>query len=167
MNLSDDQIKEVNGTARNSSRFVEQAVIPKLVEEMAKPDWRILDYGSGPKALHVHRLRDLGFNVTAHDFGNNITTEHDPEALTRTYDLVYASNVINVQISHEMLRSTLVEISTLLDLGGVFLFNLPKEPQKIDFDIQDLVLTLSEIFGDNIDYRKRNSSWIFTIKKGT
>jgi hypothetical protein len=105
--------------------------VPRVVGEMAKPGMTILDFGAGKEAIHVHMLRAKGLDVTAYDFGANVRLGlHDPDALSRQYDLVYASNVLNVQSSLEMLHGTVAQIAGATKDEGHVVVNLPREPRK-------------------------------------
>jgi hypothetical protein len=94
-----------NATSRSRGAVGAKAVVPKAARELIQEGDRVLDFGAGKDAMHTKMLREEGFDVTAHEFGDNQKPGiHDPEALEKgPYDLVYASNVINVQNSDEML----------------------------------------------------------------
>ncbi len=68
-------------------------------------------------------------NVTAYDFGTNLTPIHNPFALSYKYNVVFASNVINVQTSMEMLDTTLKQMFKA-SLDSV-IFNYPRSPRKL------------------------------------
>lgn len=122
-----------NKTARSAGAVGGRATVPRFVEEFVTPETKILDYGSGPKAIHANALREKGFDVTAHDFGANVVEGiHDPKALTRQYGHVYASNVLNVQSDPQMLRETLQEIANAVQKGGSATLNLPISPRKFN-----------------------------------
>lgn len=109
----------------------------------------ILDYGAGFQALHTTRLRSLGLDidVTAHDFGRNFVPGlHDKRALEFEYDLVFASNVLNVHISYHALLRTVGEIA--LCTRGVALLNYPQTPRKGDFGSGVIEETLEHFFCD-------------------
>ena len=69
-----------------------------------------------------------GKNVTSFDHNLN------PEALDKTYDTVFASNVLNVQNSQEALNSTLNQLGSVLGEGGQIIVNLPSSPRKKVFE---------------------------------
>ena len=94
----------VTKTARYTGAVGKKAVVPRYVANIASFDDEILDFGSGSKAIHVQMLKNQGFNVTAWDLGKNFVKGiHSPDALKRQYDIVYASNVLNVQPSRKYL----------------------------------------------------------------
>ena len=116
----------------------EKARLPALLVEGSHPDLtfskesRVLDFGAGRQARATHLLRSAGFkHVTAYDFPENQDENHSPTALAKIYDLVFASNVLNVQPSLSMLWRTLYQISTATSWEGVFVCNYPTSPRKL------------------------------------
>lgn len=118
-------------------------------KENAMQTKRYLDYGAGYLAMHTAWLRSFGLNVTAHDFGRNfVVGTHDPRALASTYDVVFASNVLNVQGTERALRQTICELSLATDLEGQAIMNWPKSPRKLKTLKRDrLMLYLNTVFG--------------------
>lgn len=124
-------VRVANLTSRAKGAVGSKALVPQFVEKIAGPKDSILDYGAGKHAAHTQYLRDKGYNVTAYDFGANIDPElHDPAALKKKYNIVFASNVLNVQSSRAMLAMTLDQIKSVLASGGQFIGNLPMSPRK-------------------------------------
>ena len=119
-----------NATSRARGAIGAKAITPRYVETIATPDHTILDYGAGSQAAHAERLRGAGLNVTAHEFGDNQNQRHDPQALSRQYGIVYASNVLNTQSSPQMMERTLDEIRAAVQTGGGFVGNFPLSPRK-------------------------------------
>lgn len=72
----------------------------------------------------------------------------DKYALDRQYDVVFASNVINVQSSMEMLRETLMQIYKATKYGGEFICNYPISPRKMDMATDDIARIIKEVFGN-------------------
>lgn len=128
--FSKEEINISNKTSRTSGAIGKSAKVPRVVSLLGRKDHSILDYGAGKDAQHTKSLRAEGFNVTAHEFGGNQNENHDRNALRKTYDHVYASNVLNTQSSTEMLSKTLDEIHSVLNPNGVFTTNLPASPLK-------------------------------------
>jgi len=91
----------------------------------------VLDYGAGLNAIHTRRLGDAGWvKVTAYDIGRNVQDHlHNPQALLNQYDVVIASNVLNVQCTPDMLRQTLNELRDAVKPGGLLLANYPASPR--------------------------------------
>lgn len=127
-----EAVKIANSTSRTSGAVGAKAITPRYVEGIASPKHTILDFGSGKDAAHAKRLREKGLNVTAHEFGSNQNENHDPNALSRQYDHVYASNVLNVQSSKPMMAATLDQIHSATKKGGSFTGNFPASPRKAD-----------------------------------
>ena len=96
----------------------------------------ILDFGAGKLALQTRYLADNGFeDVTAYDFGSNLNDGiHDPDALSKRYDVIMVSNVLNVSSSEDMLRETLEDIRKACKPGTVIVCNYPGSPRKWDID---------------------------------
>ena len=134
--FTDDETAVANKTARAAGAVGAKALVPRHVEEVEaqhndKKNRTLLDFGSGDKAAHTQRLREKGHNVTAHEFGANVKPGvHDPDALKRKYDHVFASNVLNVQSSKPMLSHTLDQIHGSVKKGGAFTGNFPASPRK-------------------------------------
>ena len=147
MTYTPEQMKIANSTSRNSSAIGMKAITPKYVNTIANALDTILDFGAGKAAAHTVRLREEGLNVTAYEFGDNVNELHDRNALTNKYDIVYASNVLNVQQSINMLDVTLSSIQYAVDSdGGVAVMNYPLSPRKIDLTPAELEEKLNEYF---------------------
>ncbi len=130
--FDDEAIKIANSTSRSLGAVGAKAITPRYVESVAEKKHKILDFGSGKDAAHAKNLREKGFDVTAHEFGSNQNDNHDPAALSRQYDHVYASNVLNVQSSKGMMGQTLDQIHGAVKEGGSFTGNFPASPRKAD-----------------------------------
>jgi len=125
-----EEMAVANVTSRARGAIGAKAITPRYVETVAKPEHTILDYGAGRDAAHAETLRGKGLKVTAHEFGGNANERHDPKALTRRYDIVYASNVLNTQSSKAMMSSTIDQIRAAVKPGGSFIGNFPMSPRK-------------------------------------
>lgn len=147
------EIKIANATCRNSgaSAFNKdgsiRAVVPKYVEVIATRADAILDFGAGSQAIHTKYLRSRGFNCVAYDFGNNVTKFHDVYALRKTYDIVFASNVLNVQSSADMLIKTLDQMKGVVDDNGTVIMNYPSSPRKMALTAKDVSSIIQMVFG--------------------
>jgi hypothetical protein len=142
LEYTEDEISIANKTSRSSGSVSGKALVPRYVEANIDKNASILDFGAGKDAVHSQRLKDNGFkNVTAYDFGSNVKDGlHDPGALSKRYDCVFASNVLNVQSSMGMLRSTLDSIRKAVKSGGIFVGNFPASPRKSEEITNDVVL---------------------------
>lgn len=147
----DTYAKTVNATARSAGAVGARALVPRKVRELTEhhQGFAILDYGSGPKAMHTLALRRDGWdNVTAHELGGNLTSVHDPHALDREYHVVMASNVLNVQPTREDLVRVLCELRAATRPGGICVANFPESPRKSDVCTRELESLLEWLFGN-------------------
>ena len=132
--ISPEEIMRANKSSRSSGAVGPKAVTPRMVlkyiKDTGNKNIKILDFGSGKDAKHTYALRDMGLDVTAHDFSSNVNDDHhDPDALNREYDIVFASNVLNVQGSEDMMRRTLEDVLKTVKRDGVFIANFPGSPR--------------------------------------
>lgn len=144
-------IDNVNKTyrARGATSGVSgaRAVVPRIIESLISPRDRVLDFGAGTEAVHARNLRSKGYNVSAYDIGRNLDPAiHDTYALSKKWDVVYASNVINVQPSKSALISLIDLIAGLLVHGGVFVGNYPTSPRKSGMSVADVDQILRKRF---------------------
>lgn len=153
-----NDIKTANKTARSKGAVGQKAILPMFVWHATKPEQSILDFGAGPMAIHASLLFSLDRpHTVAHDFGDNfVAGVHDPEALSREYDVVYASNVLNVQATTEMLEETLAEIWQCVKPGtGRFICNYPRSPRKLPGLTIAALKTVLGYFYQSIEYYGR------------
>ena len=155
-----DYIKAVNRTARAKGAIGSKAVVPQVVEKLAakvQPE-EILDYGAGKAAQHALALRKKGWKVVAYDIGENVVADlHDPRALSRQYDIVYASNVLNVQPSKQHIEAVLAELRQVMKPGGQVVLNFPKQPRKSGLKDKDFEELLRKYFADVTVVKKKNN----------
>lgn len=134
-----DYVKLVNATYRATGSIGPKAVVPKLVPGVAKKSDRILDFGAGTKAIHTMALRQQGYNVTAYDIGANIDPAiHDTNALAKKWDVVYASNVLNVQPSRSDLAGLIGLFANIVKKGGTLIANYPPSPRKSGLTVAEV-----------------------------
>lgn len=139
-----EEIQIANATSRSSGATARnkdgtlRAVVPKYVESVARKEDKILDYGAGKWAIHTLYLREKGFDCTAYDFGDNVKYIHDRDALERQYDIVFASNVLNVCSTAHMLVRTTMEIWMATKDGGYAIVNYPSSPRKGNFTAEEV-----------------------------
>jgi len=147
-----EHVAIANKTSRNSKAIGSKAITPKYVrkyvdENNIKDGINILDYGAGKAAAHARALLNDGYCCTAYEFGDNIDKRyHDPLALEHKYDIVFASNVLNVQSDVDMLRKSLKQIHSVTCAGGVFIANYPLSPRKTTLSVDEMVEILQEFF---------------------
>lgn len=171
---NEEDIKVANKTARKAGTTALnpdgsiRAVVPKYVAATTDKDASILDFGAGTAAVQTLALRDMGFtNITAYDFGSNsIEGVHDKDALNRTYQTVFASNVLNVSSNEEMLRDTISEIWGCVKPGGRCVFNYPGSPRKAGFTTQQVFNIIKDVIGiEPVKCGGTNSTPIWEIYK--
>lgn len=168
-----EEIRIANATSRSSGASVRnadgtiRAVVPKYVESIVRKEDKILDYGAGKGAVHTIYLRENGFDCTAYDFGDNVTEVHDKEALKRQYDVVFASNVLNVCSSLAMLIDTVKEICNATKDNGVAIMNYPSSPRKLVLDIAYMEHVIENVFKHKIArVGGTKSALVWKIRKG-
>ena len=142
-----------NGATARSADGAIKAIVPNFVHKNVDKQCSILDFGAGRDAVHTKWLRDQGFNnVTAYDFGRNcIEGIHNAKALHRQYDIVFASNVLNVSSSATMLFETLKQIYHCLPAGGEFICNYPASPRKASFDTAYVRNAIEIVFNNTVE----------------
>lgn len=152
--FTQEEIKIANNTYRSKGSSVYdkngniRSVVAKYVAININKDKKILDFGCGPEFIQGKYLRDLGFNVYGWDFGVNKPVEC-VETLEPIYDVVYASNVLNVISSFNMFTITLNQIYDCLKDGGVFIANYPTSPRKMEYNASFIQKTICEKFGSD------------------
>lgn len=140
-----DQIQKMNRTARYKGAVGGNAIVPRWVSGRYIPgvldDELILDYGAGKKAIHCQWFKDeFNKNVDAWDIGENyMASDFHIDSLPRNhYDIVYASNVFNIQPSLEGIEHVFKECVRALKPGGKFMFNYPSNPRHNPVTIKQL-----------------------------
>jgi SAM-dependent methyltransferase len=155
LNMTIEEIKIANATYRRSGSSVfdkdgnVRSVVARFVANNINKDKRILDYGCGSEFIQGNYLRQLGFNVDGWDIGTN-KPKDCIDQLTQIYDVVYASNVLNVISSTSMLMETLSQIYDCLKDGGVFIANYPAAPRKMVIDGRCMEEIIQKRFGGGI-----------------
>jgi len=113
------------------------ALLPRIIRNKWPADapWlSILDFGSGPKALHTLELRKDGYSCDAYEMGDNFDPgvhKNDISLKGSTYTIVMASNVINTLSSLSAIRETIEKIHSFVDEDGIALINFPISPRKL------------------------------------
>lgn len=151
--MTREEIKIANATYRRSGSSVfdksgnVRSVVTRYVRNHVDKNAKILDYGCGSEFIQGNYLRQLGFNVDGWDIGDN-KPKNCVSELRQIYDVVYASNVLNVISSMDMLKETLDQVYNCLKQGGYFIANYPTAPRKMDVDIGVLIDIIQDKFGD-------------------
>ena len=163
-----------NKTARSNGAVGKNALLPRIIKGRYSESSTILDFGSGPKALHTKNLKEAGFiNVYAYDMGANF----DPEVhmsqqeleCANDFDIVMASNVINTLSSLPAIRETLKDIHRYTDPKGVAIVNFPTSPRKLKGLTKDKIVDLLLLAGfAEIMTENHNGTKVFyCYKRGT
>lgn len=126
-----------------------RSVVARFVANSVSKDKKILDFGCGSEFIQGKYLRELGFDVSGWDFGTNKPKEC-MDKLEQIYDVVYASNVLNVISSMSMLTETLDQIYNCLKDGGMFIANYPQSPRKMNISNNDLSNIIESKFNGNV-----------------
>ena len=150
--MTAQEIKIAKATSRSAGASVIKdgkirAVVPLWVESNVDKSKTILDFGAGKGATSTKYLLSKGFDVVAYDLWvGNGDVLLDKFALNRRYDIVFASNELNVQSSKEMLLETLNQIKSVLKDDGEFICNFPISPRKMEMNGHKMEEVLTSIF---------------------
>lgn len=106
---------------------------------------RILDYGCGPDAKYVTRMLALGMNAVGIDFGIPSSREMHLNP-GQTYDIIVASNVLNVMNNLPDLQGVIQEIHTYLAPAGQAIANYPADPRKLGLSNAEMLALLQQRF---------------------
>lgn len=108
------------------------ALVPRSLVKHLKPEEAgpVLDYGCGSTAPHVQALDVMGYDIVGYDIGDDDVGLVDKGALRRRkYNVVLASNVVNVQPSWAALNTVLDELRLAAGTRGMVIMNLAEDPR--------------------------------------
>lgn len=155
--FTNDEIRIANATSRTNGASARnkdgsvRAIVPRYVAQYINKEENLLDFGAGRDAVHTKWLREMGFNATAYDFGENcIEGVHDKDALSKQYKVIMASNVLNVSSSMSMLLETLRQMYDSLEYGGKLVCNYPSSPRKMDLTATELAMIIANMFNGSM-----------------
>ena len=79
-------IQRANKSARSRGAVGSFPLCYRALRDVIAPEdgATVLDFGAGPDAAHTKVMREDGYEVTAHDFGDNVSDEIDESALGAT-----------------------------------------------------------------------------------
>jgi len=146
------EIEIANKTSRNTRAVGSKAIVPRYIRQLLQSgdfgaSTTVLDFGAGKTAAHMVSLLELGYNISAFEFGDNFNENiHDCKALSKRYDIVYASNVLNTQSSRTMIKDTLNQIKNVVKFSGSFFCNYPQQPRKCDIGVNEMKCFLFSYF---------------------
>jgi 2-polyprenyl-3-methyl-5-hydroxy-6-metoxy-1,4-benzoquinol methylase len=137
-----------------SKPFSIRQSLPKIVMEHVKKTDKILDYGAGKDIFGTKMLRDNGFDCTAWEIGENFNPQvHNYHALDgHEYDVIFASNVLNVQPDNMAFIEILEDVQRVLKDGGLFFCNFPLKPRHNTLTIPMVESTLRLAMHTHDDY---------------
>ena len=120
-----------------SGRYDEPAAVYLSIVDMGRPV--VFSYGGGldsfglrcgATAPHVQALDVMGYDIVGYDIGDDDVGLVDKGALRRRkYNVVLASNVINVQPSWAALNTVLDELRLAAGHRGMVVMNLADDPR--------------------------------------
>jgi hypothetical protein len=109
------------------------AMTPRYVWERAATDDSILDWGAGRKLHYVALGRKRGFTcIDGYDLHTG------PEPLYTPRDVVYASNVLNVQSCWMQVEIALDIMACCLKPSGYLVLNYPRDPRPCPLHPNDV-----------------------------
>ena len=161
-----DYLKRVNSSYRFRGEKAKMNIVPRWVADKVDHNLSILDYGAGPHNQHANILKEEGFtNITCYDVGKNYNEElHDKDALSKNYDVVYLSNVINVQPSIEYVAHVLDSAMECVKENGRMILNFPNPHYCDELTEKKLYDMLSNRFQDmgreRINTKSQSRIWI-------
>jgi len=128
------EVAMMNRTARSRGAVGGNAKVPQVAESLMMDTSRVLDFGAGAEPIHARRIQAKHPNarVDAYEIGTNLTSEHVSLIGADTYDLAYASNVLNVQPSVAAVAGVIATLARAVKWDGEVVVNLPQEPRKND-----------------------------------
>jgi len=161
----------MNATSRHSGVVGNRAIVPRVVEKIVKHGDVILDFGAGKNAVQAQQLMNKGYDVIAYEMGKNFNPlYHFKDALNYRYNIVYASNVVNVQHSDEQIYNLLSLLHELIVNDGKVVINYPQSPRYAVKQDGDIVSTKEvEDIAKSIFYRvtpvRGYSAPVFILEK--
>lgn len=166
---TDDQIAAMNKTARSAGCIGGRAVVPRwIAENVLTKQSLILDYGAGPAAIHTKWLREQGFShVCAFEIGDNwnenvhVTQASLPE---HGCDIVFASNVMNVQPSRPAVVDAFMNMASLVG-NGIVVFNYPKSPRRSTLSDAQMVSLAEAIIGPVFRFKVGSTPVYVAVKR--
>lgn len=154
-------------TARAKGSVGKGALVPNFLAERVNlflEGKRVLDFGSGPLAIHKPLLESKGMIVDCYDLAQ---TEHNisrAEMMSISYDAIMLSNVINVQRSLEELHALLEDIWFLKEEKTKLYFNIPSSPRYLPWDTKQYLSYMQDYFFPKVISRtKFRSGWIYCV----
>lgn len=162
MTYSNHQIHKMNSTARSAGAVGLNSIIVKIIKSLIDKNKKILDYGSGPNLIQTKQLVDCGFNVKSWDIGNNLTNSNYfiKKLESNSFDVVFASNVLNVQENEERIKFVIDEVFDTTK--NIAILNFPNSPNYTGLNIHNILYLLQLQFKSVFSiYRLDNKNFIY------
>lgn len=123
--------------------FVGNAILPNKIFNRINKYSKItlLDFGCGRDAHWVKRFRS---ELDVHCDGVDLDCDSHA-AWLESYDIVFASNVLNVQETEEQLEETIKEIVSFCNDRGNFEWNYPESPRKLNLSNKELIDKIKDV----------------------
>jgi len=141
-----NEYKRMGATCRRRVGGGPGPLVPRWLRENLPPEkaGSMLDFGCGVDAVQVEELRNEGYEVVGYEWAPEEGEASgraskfyeafqagllSPDALSKQYETVLASNVMNVQPSLTALLGTLQQLQGALAEGGRLVANLASDPR--------------------------------------
>lgn len=150
-----EHVRVANATSRNAGAVGKNALVPRIVRERyaGVEGIRVLDFGSGKANAHVCMMRQAmglwDWTVDGWEFGDNRTDAHLQQhsgLYEGMFDIVYLSNVLNVQATASMMFETLYNAMEFMQDEGRLVCNYPASPRKCERDADGVEHMLKSMF---------------------
>lgn len=138
-----DETERAIRSARSTGAVGKNAIVPRIIPHLANKTNLILDFGCGKDMIHVKALKEEGYIIEGYDFSLPKTNEF---LISGYYDIIYLSNVLNVQSSEKMLEDLIETVWMCLRSQGFVIANYPKDPRYLGWSTTKMVEWLQENF---------------------
>jgi SAM-dependent methyltransferase len=128
-------------SARSKGPIGKNAILPRIIPQLANKNEKILDFGCGKDMIHVKKLREQGYDVEGYDFS---LPESYETICGKRYDVIYLSNVLNVQSNEEMLEDLYEIVWKCLKPNGCVVVNYPYSPRYLGWTARKMEAWLKE-----------------------
>lgn len=145
---SPEEVAMMNKTSRSGRGAIgSNAKVPRVVMQIASTAEKILDFGAGKDAAQTQALRAQGYqHVDAYDIGVNQKEGLHVANPAGGYDVVFASNVMNVQPDGQRIIKVAQYCRSQLRKGGTFVCNFPKDPRKSGLKDREFLGLMQKVF---------------------
>jgi len=162
-----DETERAIRSARSKGAVGKNAIVPRILPQLMRSippsntPKAILDFGCGKDMIHVNALREQGFNVEGYDIS---LPETEIFIKGRNYDIIYLSNVLNVQSTEEMIEDLINDVWYRLHPSGYLVANYPQSPRYLGWSTEKMLKWLQFNFASVVRVNKNlagnNIVWI-------